>query len=84
VPFVGLHAGGADLPVDPVGELLRLAQDKDPTVRYEVLVQLPFAARRGAPVPRLKPTVEKMAQEDPAPEVREKAGLVLTLWGSAG
>ena len=82
VPFVHLAEKGKKLQSDPLDELMQLARDEARDVRYEVLVQLPIAAPRGAAMRRAKPLVEKMAEQDPDAEVREKAGLVLILWSS--
>jgi HEAT repeat protein len=84
VPFIPIEAAEGYRKDEAVADLLALAADAESKVRYEFLVQVPFAVAKGAPVERIREEVERMSKEDADRSVKEKAGLVLILLGGSG
>lgn len=64
----------------PLELLVALADDQDPQVRHEVIIQLPFAVAKGAAQASLESIAERLAAGDPDARVREAAQLLLTGW----
>ena len=83
VPFVPLEGRAGPAPLGPKRHLLQLLEDPDPNVRKEVLNYLPTAISKGLSGAEARPIVEKLAKDDPDPDVRERARFTLIAWPGA-
>ncbi len=78
--FVPVEAKDQETEIRPIERLITLADDKDPKVRKEVLMQFGLAVYKGVSIAHFRPTVERMAAKDPEAEVREWASRTLASW----
>ena len=81
--FINIRAQAEEFP-GPEEILLRLLDDESKEVRSAALTQASIVAGRQLEVDRVMPYVQRLISQDPAPELREQAKLLVDAWRAVG